>query len=389
MGGQKKYYFEGQERGYFYIEDKFICRNCLTVDDFNDLFSSVNTTESCSYCEKGKTTIQVAHIQDRIYAAISPYFYSFDSIGMSIDDAESYLVGAVCSFEEVLYELPSFTNSEDFLSDLIKQNAIDQFFRNDAMYLSQSDVFTGSYNYFKSTILHSDRYFFEEKSNEYEPQFLSIKSLLQKIYGLLIASNKIIDLPIDSNIFRGRISKNKLYNFAELGPPPLNRAIYSNRFSPAGISTFYGSLEKATCTQELKPKFSILKWISIGKFITQKNIRLFDFSTEVSIPAFFSEETNERETLQFFNHIVEDFSKPISKDHKEHLDYLHTQVVAEFLKQVSQIKNNDVCGILYRSAYNPDRKNIAFFNSIDCKEILVLDHVEHFRPNSYLQKKEQ
>jgi hypothetical protein len=199
MGGQKKYYFEGQERGYFYIEDKFICRNCLTVDDFNDLFSSVNTTESCSYCEKGKTTIQVAHIQDRIYAAISPYFYSFDSIGMSIDDAESYLVGAVCSFEEVLYELPSFTNSEDFLSDLIKQNAIDQFFRNDAMYLSQSDVFTGSYNYFKSTILHSDRYFFEEKSNEYEPQFLSIKD---KAILSSVKLKKVTRPPYPNIVFR-------------------------------------------------------------------------------------------------------------------------------------------------------------------------------------------
>lgn len=63
----------------------------------------------------------------------------------------------------------------------------------------------------------------------------------------------------------------------------------------------------------------------------------------------------------YFYSFLEDFSKPIGKDGKEHIDYVPTQIVTEYFRRIFTICDiNTLEGIAYKSFRNGKKYVLIF-----------------------------
>ncbi|WP_425612510.1 RES family NAD+ phosphorylase [Xanthomonas prunicola] len=61
---------------------------------------------------------------------------------------------------------------------------------------------------------------------------------------------------------------------------------------------------------------------------------------------------------------MKSITKPVEKDGREHIDYVPSQVVCEFLAQAFLLNDGSTLdGIIYPSAANPGRTNLLVFPS--------------------------
>ncbi len=99
---------------------------------------------------------------------------------------------------------------------------------------------------FSDLVKHRMRYFFNDavKSSEYEPEPATI---LNSISDTVNSLDLITELRKGTKIYRARAHKssNKLNNTSSISAPP-NKFACQSRFSPAGISMFYGALDEIT-----------------------------------------------------------------------------------------------------------------------------------------------
>lgn len=149
----------------------------------------------------------------------------------------------------------------------------------------------------------------------------------------------------------------------ELGPPPesLRRA---GRLNPAGIPAFYAAFDLDTCVAELRP--SVGGSVAAAQFEITKPIFVLDMTRFVEEPGrpnlFAARALERRRQWAFMSSFMEEIARPVSPD-QEHLEYLPTQAVAEFLNKRFTVAFADerraVDAIIFRSAQHPEGKNIA------------------------------
>jgi hypothetical protein len=181
------------------------------------------------------------------------------------------------------------------------------------------------------------------------------------------------ELPEGTQIFRVRVHDPELiFKYAsELGTAP--NAPYSNRMSPAGIPMFYGALEEGTAVAETyAPSRRSLVKITVGKFETARSFPVLDLTRIPEVPSLFdSENRDNRADIIFLHRFIQDLSKPIEKDGREHIGYIPTQVVTEFFRHVyTDPEYGKVLGIFYNSSQKPRGKCcVLFFLSDQCCDI--------------------
>ncbi|WBL32056.1 RES domain-containing protein [Sinirhodobacter sp. HNIBRBA609] len=151
----------------------------------------------------------------------------------------------------------------------------------------------------------------------------------------------------------------------QLGPPPekLRRA---GRMNPSGILAFYGAFDLDTCVAELRP--AVGETVISAKFQLTRSIMVFD-TTKFSgrpkaINIFARTHVTRLRLWKFMSTFMNEIARPCLPD-DEHLDYIPTQVVSEYLTHLHKFKRGDkentIDAIIYRSAQNMNGKNIAIF----------------------------
>ncbi|CAH1386368.1 hypothetical protein NTGM5_270001 [Candidatus Nitrotoga sp. M5] len=194
----------------------------------------------------------------------------------------------------------------------------------------------------------------------------------------------------EDDIYRVRVvDKGKeLKSAKELGSPPKDKALLANRMSPAGISMFYGSFEIETAISETyEPEKQANKEIVCGTFNPARILWVIDLSEKIQIPSLFDEiKREDRFLLKFLKDFISDFSKPIERIDRAHVDYVPTQVVTEYIKHIFPHTRlgNEIDGIVYPSSKSKEQKCVVIFASSEqCvdtissgKEMLVLKKVE-------------
>ncbi|MFZ2537333.1 MAG: RES family NAD+ phosphorylase, partial [Oscillospiraceae bacterium] len=204
--------------------------------------------------------------------------------------------------------------------------------------------------------------------------------------------NLYTTLKAGTEILRLRLHPEKegFLNAIELGAPPPQFAKYANRMSAAGIPAFYGAFDKQTAIKETAAENNIKSFATIGKFRTFHDLVLVDFTKLPPTPSIFESNSSFiRHGLRFLRSFLSDFTSPIEKDGREHIEYVPTQIVAEYLRFIHQKDGNiNIDGILYRSARQSDTSACVLFinsdQSVDPgKEnqmtTLVLTEVETFK----------
>lgn len=135
---------------------------------------------------------------------------------------------------------------------------------------------------------------------------------------------------------------------------------------------FYGSLdEKTAITETYDKKGKSGKVATIATFITSEGFKVLDLTQLPAFPSLFDEQRRHyREPLIFLRSFLKDFSKPIKKDGREHIEYVPTQVVTEYFRHIFRDEGGDsIKGIIYPSARKKNgRSCVLFFEDKDCAQ---------------------
>jgi hypothetical protein len=149
----------------------------------------------------------------------------------------------------------------------------------------------------------------------------------------------------------------------KLGPPP-ERKRRAGRLNPAGVIGFYGAFDLDTCVAELRPSVGsivIAAEFEITEAICVLDMTRFDAKPKAEDP--YARNARDRMAQwNFMRTFMGEIARPVSKG-DEHLDYLPTQAVAEYLNQHHRFKfagqERTIDAVVYSSAQHPGGKNIA------------------------------
>jgi hypothetical protein len=164
---------------------------------------------------------------------------------------------------------------------------------------------------------------------------------------------------------RAHSPSEKYKSAADLGTLPRKKSVrFSSRMSPAGIPMFYGASDDATAIAETyTPTPGVPAAVTVAGFRTARDAWVVDFTDLPPVPSLFDEgQRHLRASISFLHDFVEDLAKPVEKDGREHLEYVPTQIVTEYLRHIFRTEaGHRVRGVIYQSARKAGGKCCVLF----------------------------
>ena len=363
-------------------EAKRVCHSCIGDQFLADEVKRQGTPVICSYCSETREAITLEILADRIRDALQEHF---DVTPDQPDDGYEYFLYRQGEWERrgdpVEYVISEMGGLDiDVASDVTallsewhgyratKDGDGEDPYGSDAMYENRDpndSDFRYSWAEFRREVRSRSR-FFSAKS----------EAMLCFVLGDLnsyIAENgspvvrEINPGDKDASVWRARTAQSTKELEAilkspsrEMSPPPSMLA-KAARMNPQGIPVFYGAMDKFTCVSEVRPPVG--SRVVVGRFGLLQAIRLLDLDMLATVHArgsLFDPNYSEQEgRAEFFRHLVSDISRPVMPQ-DEALEYLSTQVVAEYL---AHKVNPRVDGVIFRSSQTAgEGRNLVLFN---------------------------
>jgi len=320
--------------------------------------------EECGECNKNLIEdmylIEKSIMVEKLESVILNLYTHIYQYALSGNTIEPYL-----TLEEVCWEAFDLWDGGDGLAELISENSImssadggDGFFYDatSQQWLPVCWLTPDSFDWerFSKKVKHSLRFFDTPDFNR--------KEELQKLDTFF---EKLCSNDIGKIVYRARgiYEKDKIDIEADpqkaLGKAPPKLAGH-NRFSPSGISYVYLASDEKTSIYEIFEESK--EFYAVGKFELYSNLRLIDLRKSVflSILKIYIDPFSEKFALSIYcatqavEKFIEDIQKPIKSDDK-HLDYLPTQVLAEYIRSLGYD------GFVFDSSKNIDGYNIVLF----------------------------
>lgn len=127
---------------------------------------------------------------------------------------------------------------------------------------------------------------------------------------------------------------------------------------------FYGALDEQTAILEtFEESAGAGKELTIAVFKPDRTLRLLDLTDLPMAPSQFDEENwHLRKPIAFLRGFVADLRKPTSRDGMEHVDYVPTQVVTEYVRhRLRWVDGQPVDGIAFQSSRPGGRTSVVLF----------------------------
>lgn len=147
-----------------------------------------------------------------------------------------------------------------------------------------------------------------------------------------------------------------------MGPPPKEKAS-AGRMNPAGIPYLYAAFDKTTARREIGVNGRTTKTVFTATFALTEPLWVMDLSTLPPLPSVFDIANKEaREQALIVRDFVKAISTPVTKDGHEHIDYVTSQVICEYLAQVFELEESrKLGGLIYPSSVHKGGKNLVVF----------------------------
>ncbi|WP_010188607.1 RES domain-containing protein [Sphingomonas sp. PAMC 26605] len=221
---------------------------------------------------------------------------------------------------------------------------------------------------FCTAVVHERRFFNDDARDALRAIFKDIH--LQRDTARVSPVYLIDPANTPTIIFRARIvSEEELRKIvadpvARMGAAP-QRIGHANRMNPSGVTAFYGSFDLPTCLSELRPKVGDL--VVAAQFTIRRPLCVLDTTRFIKPPQelnlFAQDHIRRLSQWRFMQTFMATIARPISPD-DEHLDYVPTQAVAEYLNSEHLVwmgkEKRHIDAIIYTSAQRPAGKNIVF-----------------------------
>lgn len=381
MGAAKERADEIAARGYQDV-DKFVCAKCVSDKVLKRAINLNASSETCDYCHKISKNKNIAAPVETIIALILEGFtYEWENPlnELSYISSEGGWQGEVLDHWDISEHIQDEAEieNEELLRD-IRESLIDRkWCRPNSM--SWEEALSFSWNAFTKLIKHKYRYTLSQISEEisyssYESGFISPKKMLH-VLGRIANAHKglIVELPKETEIFRVRWFEEKpnenLLCAKELGTPPEECAVITNRMSPSGIPLFYGALDEKTAVTETVNDKKYAHRV-IAKFKNVKNLKVLNLCSLPKMPSLFDKKNRDaRDIIRFLRKFSDNVSCSIDRDdRREHIEYVPTQMLSEYFRYIFKYKKNKIDGILYPSSKTSGSCCALFIENEECMD---------------------
>lgn len=354
-----------------------VCPDCFGDSGLQRRIKEVRPNfpdEPCDFhpSKKGVPIAAVAEIVDPVfrnrytfgnYHPIDDDFNGDDLHGTLLDLTQADDDRVVTALAEALIEADDYWPPDGEDAFYIVDGS---YVENDASYEEHSQT----WRHFRREILHEQRFFNQKALGRLREIFEGLHLLRDDLNSpavyLLEPGDEAVQIyrarKGNSIEERERIVQDPA---KQLGPPPekLRRA---GRMNSSGILAFYGAFDVDTCVAELRP--AVGETVISAKFQLTRPIMVLD-TTKFSgrpkaINVFAQTHVTRMRLWKFMTTFMNEIARPCLPD-DEHLDYVPTQVVSEYLTHLHKFKRGDkemtIDAIIYRSAQNGNGNNIAIF----------------------------
>jgi len=376
MGIVKGMWLEEQERGYSSNDDKTVCTDCFDDYGLKQFIEEHQTDTKCSYCGNNnevvacKLDLLIEHILTSIHAE---WGHPADE-GLPYESREGgWQVSTVYDTWELLDSIGLENLHGDTYQDICNSIHNQEWCEKNPYSLSTDRVLLYGWQKFSDFVKKKARYvFFKVKNPDYDEHQhdeidpVSILDALEKIIREL---GLVKEVNTDTKIYRVRIvdQNTNLSTAKELGSPPYECANIANRMSPAGIPMFYGAFDILTAIKETYVPCDKKKKAIAGVFQPIDTLSVIDLSESLYIPSLFDEhKSKNRGYIKFLLDFINDFTKPIERSDRAHVDYVPTQVVTEYFRHLFKIEDDaSIDGVIYHSSKNKGNRAIVIFADPD------------------------
>lgn len=344
-----------------------VCAHCFEDADLIDRIESYDEQTDCDFCGKDDApTAPFGEIAEHIKARLEA-FYGKAAEQLPFESREGGYQGDWSDTHDLLVEdvglgLPRDDSGAllEALVDEIGENAWCEY---DWLSLEPDESWRSSWEAFCEVVKHDRRFFFHDVGGrDLHPDDRSPARFFHELGALIDAQDLVQTVDPGLQLFRARVRDpgQQFVSAADLGPPPANCALQSNRMNPPGIPMFYGAELAELATAETRGK-----QVSIGQFESTRSIRILDLAHLPPVPGFFSEaHRTELFAIAFMTQFSDLIIQPVDRDDRTQLDYIPTQVFTEFLRDY-EFEGGKIDGIKYRSATGEVGCNTVLFATPD------------------------
>jgi len=135
--------------------------------------------------------------------------------------------------------------------------------------------------------------------------------------------------------------------------------------NPAGIAYLYTALDPETAAKEVGATRRGGGTPFLSKFELGHDVTVFDLTEFPPEPSIFDiGNKSHRDTRKLIEAFSLSISTPVPKNGSEHIDYVPSQVVCEYLAQAFELRPcSTLGGLIYASAVHEGGKNLVLFPS--------------------------
>lgn len=337
-----------------------ICFSCFSNQDLRAWIRKHDGPRGCDACGKfDSSTVEFHKVVRHIEHCIRRYYgRAIDQLGYC--SAEGGYLGEHWNSWDMLDRV-GLTLPRDhtgaLYSAIARSMTEEPWCDFDAGALDLDHALWSSWEAFCVTVKHKRRFFFHATGRDDQDSFTPA-SLLSGIAHASEVLGLVVEFPPGWGLWRARpdIPKGQRVKALDFGPPPVERALQSNRMNPSGIPMLYLASSKTTALKETRAEQA-----KVGLWRSARPIRILDLRRLPPVPSIFSDEAREKAlTLSFLHEFANDIMKPVARNNQVHIDYLPSQVVTEFMRDYA-FEVGTLDGVAYRSTVHQRGWNVALF----------------------------
>jgi hypothetical protein len=338
MGRAKAWAEELASRGYGDVAGGICLSHVVDASLAHDLAAEVDEGD-CVLCgaTNDHTILSIESLMDVFMESFRFFYKTTDELPW--DSEEGVYWGEQTDTGEAVYDIAGSAFEQDVLDDALQLIADAIGYENDwTPWGSQADTDDLDYAWeqFALTVKHKSRFVFIQQHSERDSVSVFLDQLSTYVDQQL---GLISTLPRGAAVYRGRLCERPGdvdRTARALGPAPSSVAA-ANRMSPQGISMFYGSSDAITAVAEIAGH-GVEPLAVIGRFVTNRDLTVVDFTARPTTPSPFDRaRRREFRMSSFLGSFVEAITAPVIPDGRQHVEYVPTQIVTEYLRRVADV----------------------------------------------------
>lgn len=367
MGGIKNEMLEAEERGWW-APDTVVCADCVEDPFLKDLIQTQADHTQCDYCARQEPTpiaVDAATVIEAVYRTVGAYYAEPAASGVPYEG--EYLVAPV-GIVDVLHRL-GFDGHPDFVEDVINAESNGDAFvpAADGHWASSHphERLSWAWQSFSHTVKHETRFHFARPTNPAPmigddiPVYQTLEAVTDSLRSL------VRTLPPGTLVYRARVRPRGMKwqpDAQQMGVPPA-ALTSAGRMNPAGIPYLYTSFDALTARHEIRVAPRSSHKVFSATFELTKPLIVVDLTAIPPRPSIFDvDQKQEREHALFIRQFISAISEKIDRNGREHIAYVPTQVVSEYLAQVFEVEPGiRLGGLIFPSAAHAGGKNLVVF----------------------------